>query len=99
MFYLLMLLAFGAFGFVLSSGSNVRADNLHSFAPLIIVILAMIIPTISVTVRRLHDRDMSGWWCPGFIAQVSFHGWQIDQSGNIGSLCPERHGGTQSFWP
>ena len=56
-----MLLAFGAFGFVLGSGSNVRADNLHSFVPfvpLIIVILAMIISTISVTVRRLHDRDM-----------------------------------------
>jgi uncharacterized membrane protein YhaH (DUF805 family) len=25
-------------------------------------ILASIIPTISVTVRRLHDTDKSGWW-------------------------------------
>jgi len=30
--------------------------------------LAIIIPSIAVTVRRLHDRDMSGWWYLGFIA-------------------------------
>lgn len=29
--------------------------------------LATIVPTIAVTVRRLHDRDMSGWWYLGFI--------------------------------
>lgn len=27
-----------------------------------IFMLAMIIPSISVTVRRLHDTDRSGWW-------------------------------------
>ncbi|MCB2064548.1 MAG: DUF805 domain-containing protein [Novosphingobium sp.] len=29
--------------------------------------LAIIIPSIAVVVRRLHDRDMSGWWYLGFI--------------------------------
>jgi len=29
--------------------------------------LAVFIPSIAVTVRRLHDRDMSGWWYLGFI--------------------------------
>ena len=29
--------------------------------------LAVAIPGIAVTVRRLHDRDMSGWWYLGFI--------------------------------
>ena len=29
--------------------------------------LAIIIPSIAVTVRRLHDRDMSGWWYLGLI--------------------------------
>lgn len=29
--------------------------------------LASFIPSISVGVRRLHDRDMSGWWYLGFI--------------------------------
>jgi len=24
--------------------------------------LAVLLPTIAVGVRRLHDRDMSGWW-------------------------------------
>lgn len=28
----------------------------------ILYILAMAIPSISVTVRRLHDIDKSGWW-------------------------------------
>ena len=30
-------------------------------------ILAVFIPSIAVVVRRLHDRDMSGWWYPGFL--------------------------------
>ncbi|QGN55441.1 DUF805 domain-containing protein [Novosphingobium sp. Gsoil 351] len=29
--------------------------------------LAIIVPAIAVTVRRLHDRDMSGWWYLGFV--------------------------------
>jgi uncharacterized membrane protein YhaH (DUF805 family) len=27
-----------------------------------IYVLAIIIPSIAVTVRRLHDTDRSGWW-------------------------------------
>jgi uncharacterized membrane protein YhaH (DUF805 family) len=29
--------------------------------------LAILVPSIAVGVRRLHDRDMSGWWYLGFI--------------------------------
>ena len=29
--------------------------------------LATIIPSLAVTVRRLHDRGMSGWWYLGFV--------------------------------
>jgi uncharacterized membrane protein YhaH (DUF805 family) len=29
--------------------------------------LAIIVPGIAVGVRRLHDRNMSGWWYLGFI--------------------------------
>lgn len=29
--------------------------------------LVTIIPIISVSVRRLHDREMTGWWYLGFI--------------------------------
>jgi uncharacterized membrane protein YhaH (DUF805 family) len=34
--------------------------------------LAMIIPSIAVGVRRLHDTDRSGWWC--LIGLVPFIG-------------------------
>jgi uncharacterized membrane protein YhaH (DUF805 family) len=30
-------------------------------------VLAIFIPSIAVGVRRLHDRDMSGWWYLGVI--------------------------------
>jgi uncharacterized membrane protein YhaH (DUF805 family) len=30
-------------------------------------VLATFIPTLAVTIRRLHDRDMSGWWYLGVI--------------------------------
>ena len=25
--------------------------------------LALLVPAVAVTVRRLHDSDLSGWWC------------------------------------
>ena len=44
-----------------------------------IFILAMILPNISVLVRRLHDTGRSGWWywillvpCVGFIVLIVF---------------------------
>ncbi|MBB3824208.1 DUF805 domain-containing protein [Xanthomonas arboricola] len=32
------------------------------FAIMMIVVLAMMVPSIAVTVRRLHDQDKSGWF-------------------------------------
>ena len=29
--------------------------------------LAALFPTVAVTVRRLHDRDLSGWWYLGSV--------------------------------
>jgi uncharacterized membrane protein YhaH (DUF805 family) len=34
---------------------------------LVVWALGVLIPSIAVTVRRFHDRDMSGWWYLGFI--------------------------------
>jgi uncharacterized membrane protein YhaH (DUF805 family) len=36
-----------------------------------------IIPGIAVTVRRFHDRDMSGWWVLGFavLSAIPLVGW------------------------
>ena len=37
--------------------------------------LALLVPTIAVTVRRLHDTDRSGWWW--FIWLVPVVGWIV----------------------
>ena len=37
--------------------------------------LAILIPSIAVTVRRLHDIDRSGWWL--LIALVPLVGWIV----------------------
>lgn len=37
--------------------------------------LALFLPGISVTVRRLHDKDRSGWWF--WIALVPIIGWLL----------------------
>ena len=37
--------------------------------------LVMIIPNISVAVRRLHDRDYSGWWY--LLVFIPLIGWII----------------------
>lgn len=34
---------------------------------LLIVFLGLIIPVIAVTVRRFHDRNLSGWWYLGLV--------------------------------
>jgi uncharacterized membrane protein YhaH (DUF805 family) len=39
-------------------------DVYHGIIQLIftLISLALLLPSISVSVRRLHDRDKSGWW-------------------------------------
>jgi len=46
--------------------------------------LAIFVPAIAVTVRRLHDRDLSGWWYLGvvIIGQVPYLGALV----NLGFL-------------
>lgn len=55
----------------LKEGGNPSAGIMALFggAGLLILIygLAVLLPSIAVTVRRLHDRDMSGWWYLGAI--------------------------------
>ena len=46
---------------ILSAKTGTSADNGVSVL-FIIYQLAIFIPTLAVTVRRLHDTDRSGWW-------------------------------------
>lgn len=49
------------------AGQEIPVLGYVGFALIGIFLLASIIPMIAVTVRRLHDRNMSGWWYLGFI--------------------------------
>jgi len=37
--------------------------------------LAVIVPSVAVGVRRLHDTDRSGWWC--LISIIPIVGWIV----------------------
>jgi len=55
-FFVLFYLIFGLVAGVVDG--LVGSDGFVS----VIYLLAMFIPSLSVTVRRLHDTDRSGWW-------------------------------------
>ena len=60
--------AFGL-GFALSGGSGA---GVAFWLPVVSAVLALIIPSIAVIVRRLHDTGRSGWWY--FISLVPYVG-------------------------
>lgn len=59
----LMVLAFAGGVFGAAAGIDDPADAPFSLAiiPMALWILACFLPSIAVTVRRLHDSDKSGW--------------------------------------
>lgn len=63
------------------------AFNLNSDVVAYLWALATLLPSLAVSVRRLHDTDMSGWWL--FIMMIPFVGivlliaWFISE-GTIG---------------
>ena len=71
----LMLVIFGAGGAAgmfnadMNGNPSAGLGALFGGMGLLIVVyaLAVLLPSIAVTVRRLHDRDMSGWWYLGAI--------------------------------
>lgn len=71
----LMAIVFGT-GFSMASLAGADPSNplaiygaFFSGTGLLVVIwwLAVLVPNIAVSVRRLHDRDMSGWWYLGLV--------------------------------
>ena len=70
LFCVLGYLVLGLGGTVLAGGfGQIDSGNFSymAFMPVGLFFLAMFLPSLSVGVRRLHDRDMSGWWYLGFI--------------------------------
>ncbi|MBL8562934.1 MAG: DUF805 domain-containing protein [Gemmobacter sp.] len=54
------------------NGGTTDAAVLASFVPLALLFMVMpllyfmVPPAVAVTIRRLHDRNISGWWYLGF---------------------------------
>jgi len=65
MFYLFnllaMILSFLPF-FLSTTTDDAGIENMRWLLLPIVYIIVMVIPSIAVTVRRLHDINMSGWW-------------------------------------
>ncbi|RPD49638.1 DUF805 domain-containing protein [Hymenobacter sediminis] len=57
---------------ILMVDGAIMATGLLSFSPLyILYTLAIIVPSLSVVVRRLHDQNKTGWWfLIGFVPVV-----------------------------
>jgi len=69
-------------------------------AVLVLFTVAILVPAIAVTVRRLHDRDMSGWWYLGvlILGQVPYLGALV-QLGFLVLMCLPGTPGPNRFGP
>lgn len=78
MFGLMFLLYFFVIGFALALLGGLTSQKIGSSLVLVVMgilglsVLATVIPSISIAVRRLHDTDRSGWWY--FISFVPYIG-------------------------
>ncbi|MDD5359641.1 MAG: DUF805 domain-containing protein [Sulfurovaceae bacterium] len=63
-FALLQFLIFLVLSFITGGLINYETGEMNGLGAVIFVlaILALIVPAIAVSVRRLHDTDKSGWW-------------------------------------
>jgi len=75
------------------SNSGNSATGMIFLAPLYLFMLAMLIPSLAVCVRRLHDIGKSGWWY--FISLVPFVGGLI----LLVFMCMDSEPGTNLYGP
>lgn len=52
----------------------------------LVVNLGLIVPSIAVAVRRLHDTDRSGWWLLAPVLPAAVFGYQAIQAALSGSI-------------
>ena len=53
--------------------------------PFIVFFVAGFLPSLSVTVRRLHDADWSGWWAALLLLPCVYVVWPEALGGDIGA--------------
>jgi uncharacterized membrane protein YhaH (DUF805 family) len=61
-YWILFVVLLTAVAAVLDNVLKLTISNLPYGWLYVVVSLALVIPTIAVTFRRLHDTDRSGWW-------------------------------------
>ena len=59
LFQLLVYIAVAILGLILSGG---KTDSATATGLMALVTLGLLLPSIAVTVRRLHDTNRTGWW-------------------------------------
>lgn len=78
------------FAILVAIGANI-IDNIIGSSGVVsgLAALALLLPGLSVSIRRLHDTDHSGWWLliglipiVGFIVLLVFYLRQSDPGGN-----------------
>jgi uncharacterized membrane protein YhaH (DUF805 family) len=63
LFFVLAVVAFAVFAFVVLGNGGEPSAAAPVFWVLVgVYLLATIIPSLAVQVRRFHDMNMSGWW-------------------------------------
>jgi uncharacterized membrane protein YhaH (DUF805 family) len=86
LFIVLYMVVAVADQFLVTSTVDIRELPLGHYIPMglvdpyvgVLVLLyrpVMAIPTITVTIRRLHDVGKSGWWCLLWVLPVPVVGW------------------------
>lgn len=59
LFQILVYIAVAILGLILSGGNS---DSATATGLMALVTLGLLLPSIAVTVRRLHDTNRTGWW-------------------------------------
>lgn len=75
-FYVLWLVGImilGGVPMLLVDMGHADEENLALFVPAILFVLASIVPSIAVFVRRLHDSNKSGWLF--LLSAIPYIGW------------------------
>ena len=80
-----MIIAF-LIGFIGGALETLLLSNIYS--------LAIVIPSIAVGVRRMHDTDHSGWWI--IVPFVNLYFWCIDGTSGDNRFGPDPKAGTQT---
>jgi len=99
MFVVWMVAYFVLIGSLIGAGANQAAPSAGLAGAiggvgilLVLFWLAMLIPSIAVQVRRLHDTDRSGWWIGGFYLLYGLY--IVLMFGSLGSIMASQAAGT-----